>query len=100
GGPRELPSFPTRRSSDLLGWRRRLGLGAAGQRQGRRSSERLEQAAAVPIERLVGDLGGGNPQGVAQGHGHLREAGGFGWTILARSEEHTSELQSRENLVC
>src|SRR5690606_25484945 len=30
----------------------------------------------------------------------LKKAGVFGFTFHIRSEEHTSELQSRENLVC
>src|SRR5206468_12241525 len=74
GVHRDLHSFPTRRSSDL---RSRVGLGAL----------------------LVGYYDGGE----------LRYAGkvGTGYTreVLfdlrdRRSEEHTSELQSRSDLVC
>src|SRR5207302_9362509 len=63
GDHRDLHSFPTRRSSDLL-------VGSNG-------NLRLvvdDQTTVVPAEQAVG--------------------------ASARSEEHTSELQSRENLVC
>src|SRR5690606_40844476 len=79
--PRDLPSFPTRRSSDLDvdvhalllqllgdGAQERLGVGGV---------RRLLQGA-VDRECLHADRG----------------------TPARRSEEHTSELQSRENLVC
>src|SRR5690606_41597934 len=79
GDRRVLHSFPTRRSSDLRG---------ARHRQARRGALRSLQA------RLQGGI--------------LAERG---WRFKAstpicavsfdpRSEEHTSELQSRENLVC
>src|SRR5438874_6324417 len=64
---RDLPSFPTRRSSDLTIWPRR--------RRGRSSPTKRRpspSAAAGEERRLVGE----------------------------RSEEHTSELQSRRDLVC
>src|SRR5690606_41364575 len=51
---------------------------------------------SVPIRR-------GNRSGSRQGHAeHLGQAvhGGRCTHRVARSEEHTSELQSRENLVC
>src|SRR5690606_40718214 len=35
-----------------------------------------------------------------EAHAGIRLAGGDGLEQLVRSEEHTSELQSRENLVC
>src|SRR5690606_41293404 len=44
----------------------------------------VEEAVAPPVDDLVG------AQAAAQ----------FGLEGVARSEEHTSELQSRENLVC
>src|SRR5436309_13666714 len=65
GDPRDLHSFPTRRSSDLA------------RRQPRR------------------------PGGRVLRHGRRRRGGGRGEEHdRLRSEEHTSELQSRENLVC
>src|SRR5690606_41385473 len=73
GPHRDLHSFPTRRSSDL--------------------------------QRRAGESG--NPQWPADGRGVRgwhREAGSgnreLGRLDHPRSEEHTSELQSRENLVC
>src|SRR5690606_41728223 len=95
----ELPSFPTRRSSDLTGryalaLERFLGIQAQVFRRGAGGDDQgiagiggivaLEQERALRqgdfIDMVVDDLGG--------------EALGV------RSEEHTSELQSRENLVC
>src|SRR5690606_41921235 len=69
--PRVLHSFPTRRSSDLL----MQDIGA---------QPLLVDAAVLIFGEQSGD------------HDHeQRERGGH-----VRSEEHTSELQSRENLVC
>src|SRR5690606_41528282 len=70
---RHLHSFPTRRSSDL-----ETGADRGPVRQYRRGGVRLRHRAAEPrgpVQRRV-----------------RRQPG--------RSEEHTSELQSRENLVC
>src|SRR5690606_40982759 len=68
GAPRDLPSFPTRRSSDLIE--------AAITRAARGDRELI--AAMVVV-------------GTFESH----------WSRdIQRSEEHTSELQSRENLVC
>src|SRR5262249_61627238 len=75
-----LPSFPTRRSSDLDGARARTPLVEQADRDG----EAGHAAAEVvrPVDRIDGtnNFGRGMP--------------GF------RSEEHTSELQSLTNLVC
>src|SRR5690625_6488844 len=72
--PPPLHSFPTRRSSDLASHNQPaghvLGLGAGGERG----------------EGDLGDLGIGDPLP--------------GLAIEHRSEEHTSELQSRGHLVC
>src|SRR5436309_8535683 len=65
--PRDLHSFPTRRSSDLAQEPQGIGLTA------------LLLLGPGRLERPLAE-----PQGLLQ----------------ARSEEHTSELQSRENLVC
>src|SRR5690606_41533655 len=85
--PRGLHSFPTRRSSDLeiSQLARNLGL------------ERLEaefigeQEAAIKMFALLG-------------FSHLLRLEDYVKDMQAishdRSEEHTSELQSRENLVC
>src|SRR5690606_41503071 len=97
GDIRDLHSFPTRRSSDLV-----------------------TGDAEVAGERAAdGDIGNGE---VLDGDGFGFEGGGGGcfyhdcfflawgffgdgWRVSRtarpkRSEEHTSELQSRENLVC
>src|SRR5207302_8836653 len=93
-------SFPTRRSSDLL---------ADGVRFGRRTlhPERLQALGRVPLDGLVGIgelehpagngkwLLRGSPDGVNGNMSVIQFA-----YADERSEEHTSELQSRENLVC
>src|SRR5690606_41569603 len=80
-----LHSFPTRRSSDLrdLGPlpQRRSGHPQRARVHGR--NERLGLRA--PHRRQRADPDGGGTRGAAP---------------PLRSEEHTSELQSRENLVC
>src|SRR5690606_41067181 len=98
--PPQFHSFPTRRSSDLGGFVRRsafalafldYNLLASGAIDGdsqmlwRRSvNERVRQLA--PFLEFDGD-----PYPVVVD-------GGVQW-VIDRSEEHTSELQSRENLV-
>src|SRR5690606_41640539 len=79
--PRDLHSFPTRRSSDLVGSR--------GPPPGVQSGLRRLADAHAPhlgplLQRFPGELAG-----VLGGE-----------LVVERSEEHTSELQSRENLVC
>src|SRR5690606_40830950 len=83
-----LRSFPTRRSSDLTadatdlaGSPAAQGLSGAGHR-----------IRPLCAERGQAGPGAGSPALPSGGLGH--EA----WR--RRSEEHTSELQSRENLVC
>src|SRR5690606_41091761 len=84
-GHRDPPSFPTRRSSDLL---------VGGEPQRRRRQWRgvgpLRQLAPGPRQPPL------EPVGLTIHH-ELREDRHF---LNGRSEEHTSELQSRENLVC
>src|SRR5207302_8751850 len=91
--PRDLHSFPTRRSSDLVpeaiarglrvidlsgAWR----LQHRGNRQVYGFEDKDNQRAAVLQNEAV--------YGLPELHGEA----------IRRSEEHTSELQSRENLVC
>src|SRR5207302_10520056 len=94
------PSFPTRRSSDLFV--------SGGSLAGALRQARLTVAAAV---NLVGKVARGLDAVHAEGviHRDLKPENilldGKGEPLLAdfglaRSEEHTSELQSRENLVC
>src|SRR5690606_41537547 len=75
GGPRALHSFPTRRSSDLL-------LDHEYTQHGLRwSLLKGKERSRVAALRAAAEA--------------------LGLTVhLGRSEEHTSELQSRENLVC
>src|SRR5690606_39526187 len=91
GRPSVLHSFPTRRSSDL-GWesgndnvdnndRSRDKFNNGGNNGQWNREHTYVQSLGTPV---LGDTGPG-----ADAH-HMR----------ARSEEHTSELQSRENLVC
>src|SRR5690606_40059147 len=97
---RYLHSLPTRRSSDLSG----LGVAAyaafwilvpapetpedaAGRRRGRDWGQLLAYVAVTLGLAVL-------PWGAA---GIVQWA--F-WPFVLRSEEHTSELQSRENLVC
>src|SRR5207247_5615778 len=87
--PSHLPSFPTRRSSDLLcqgnqltrGFEPRI-LDMLGERDGRLG---IEHALLRRLKR-----------GDAQEAFHLAEH----FQVFLRSEEHTSELQSRVDLVC
>src|SRR5690606_41002648 len=94
---RGLPSFPTRRSSDLpiqqtppggkFGLIGKTGACDAGQRVV------VEHVVLAPVEDLHGHAGGQPDLNNKLAQQILLALGG-------RSEEHTSELQSRENLVC
>src|SRR5690606_40109888 len=92
-----LPSFPTRRSSDLGGVHAVFNApppvllleqaDAAGSR-----TIRVGVAARLPV--AVGDV-------LEAALPHCRhDADDLRITAERRSEEHTSELQSRENIVC
>src|SRR5207302_5285656 len=80
---RDLPSFPTRRSSDL----RLPGLALDVFRQ--RARCRTDRPGDV--DETAGLDRAAERQARVRSIGLLRRG---------RSEEHTSELQSRENLVC
>src|SRR5206468_11830830 len=85
--PRDLHSFPTRRSSDLPRRRKRLGF-----TQGARPLRPPEPGA----DRRAGGVRGDPAQ-----PGDERSAGRVERPqTVHRSEEHTSELQSRSDLVC
>src|SRR5690606_40176131 len=79
---RRLPSLPTRRSSDLVG-------PDADPRVDRNSSN----APTVTHRSARADA-------LAFPHGRATDRDTRSSCRRARSEEHTSELQSRENLVC
>src|SRR5690606_41772431 len=85
---RALPSFPTRRSSDL----RREKLAIARQHL---IPKQLEEHGLKPEQLTITD------EAVEEIIEHYtREAGVRNLERTIRSEEHTSELQSREKLVC
>src|SRR5690606_41824465 len=93
--PRDLRPFPTRRSSDLdypalHFW---VHGGAAG---GQQLRVIVQHDDAVVADAELDDL----IQGGAIAAGEWREIGVMFAAPPLRSEEHTSELQSRENLVC
>src|SRR5206468_11101307 len=79
---RDLHSFPTRRSSDLP---RQVDAGRAADR-------RVAERDPVGVDQRL-------PERL--GRGDVRRRGAFADRDPdARSEEHTSELQSRSDLVC
>src|SRR5690606_41863161 len=90
---RALPSFPTRRSSDLIDFD---GVGAVmkiGVEKGRSTRKDIKLG-------ICGEHGG-DPQSVMFCHKiGLDYVSCSPRRVPIRSEEHTSELQSRENLVC
>src|SRR5690606_42121956 len=94
--PRALHSFPTRRSSDLP-----VKCTFPGSTRSSLPRKRLPSRRALPFtiataltaKRYRIDSGGRSER--RQEPFELR-----GETVELRSEEHTSELQSRENLVC
>src|SRR5690606_41835088 len=91
GNPPDIPTFPTRRSSDLRqflhDFRLESGLVCKGLViDGDRGDTRL---AGKFKTRRTGTVG-------KDGRHFRRKIRG----AAGRSEEHTSELQSRENLVC
>src|SRR5690606_41957773 len=89
----DLPSFPTRRSSDLSSFQTQPAL--AWPRVATRRA-RLRPGASSD------DPSNWHRITVAQRPSGTTRRGPVGWPMGAdsRSEEHTSELQSRENLVC
>src|SRR5699024_12584618 len=93
----DLPSFPTRRSSDL-------GLAeVAGRPTGCTADRRGLPEPGVAEESFDGRARGPQALGHHSARGTHRTSktrGGARGTGGGRSEEHTSELQSRFDLVC
>src|SRR5690606_39384169 len=94
GTPSGLHSFPTRRSSDLDGLTqskpfKKMGIGSSP------TGELFLSNVHCGPERLLGGSEDSYGRSGAKGTFMQERAG-----VAARSEEHTSELQSRENLVC
>src|SRR5205085_10412993 len=81
--------FPTRRSSDLLARCR-----TSNWRRPRTRCQRRTRPARVVRACFGGNRKGANPDGLAH------RGCPTGGRRIARSEEHTSELQSQSNLVC
>src|SRR5690606_39654927 len=97
GDPRVLHSFPTRRSSDLSpDTAARLFTRPASVAK---SSTRHRRPDGSLPEAGVGLLSGACLMVMQSQRGHAFGPLSVPGRIL-RSEEHTSELQSRENLVC
>src|SRR3712207_8254440 len=94
GAHRHLPSFPTRRSSDLLK--------TAGSPQPRSPPASMMPQTSV----LIPAIDSAAPNGSSLGAFGSRDSGTSGTdrasapSAIGRSEEHTSELQSRQYLVC
>src|SRR5690606_41409049 len=70
------------------------------QRLERGGPELQAEDVAFPRQQVVVDVHAPHRAQVAADDGVGDDGGDFGGRRLARSEEHTSELQSRENLVC
>src|SRR5690606_40862081 len=94
---RYLPSFPTRRSSDLVLFAEAvLGIGFQMQEVGAdRPVAVLETGENDSVLHLRHLGAGADQQAVGRARRPRRVP-----DAARRSEEHTSELQSRENLVC
>src|SRR5690606_40435427 len=96
---RDLHSFPTRRSSDLLLERE----SAARASVATEATEALKRQAQVWAEEIAADSDIGGEKLEESKELAKRALDKYLPNVakaLARSEEHTSELQSRENLVC
>src|SRR5690606_40601841 len=94
GDHRALHSFPTRRSSDLRSSCSRISRAAKSMSVPQLNSTRTRDCPRVEVELTFVTL----PTVVI-----TSSMGRVTWDSTswgARSEEHTSELQSRENLVC
>src|SRR5690606_42024254 len=86
--PPALPSFPTRRSSDLSHTPRR-----STQKHAIESAPSSTTPSPPPMRPTWCIPTSSGRSGCSPGGRNLSRVG-------CRSEEHTSELQSRENLVC
>src|SRR5690606_41839752 len=98
GAPRVRPSFPTRRSSDLRGGNRRSSRDPTfATRTGSSTIRAAGSRTSASAARVT----------FSDDHEDDHDQVNAAWTreedpttARRRSEEHTSELQSRENLVC
>src|SRR5690606_39323899 len=90
---RELQSCPTRRSSDLIGNGAFIGSNSALVAPVSIGDHAYVASGSVITEDVPEDA-------LAFGRARQKTLPGKGRELRERSEEHTSELQSRENLVC
>src|SRR5207249_9681031 len=95
-----LPSFPTRRSSDLING----PVGLQPETVDRRGAQShivadRERCGNRRIARLLTEIRARKRGTAVERNGHGGDGPVF-WSKRARSEEHTSELQSRFDLVC
>src|SRR5690606_41938964 len=95
----DLHSFPTRRSSDLIvgtitGFT--LTLDVTG------GKDNTGSFLGLPKEswQVYGSTDSSTDSSTRATFGTLTNSSQWVFSVTSRSEEHTSELQSRENLVC
>src|SRR5690606_42121405 len=90
-----LHSFPTRRSSDLKN-EQQQATKALEQQNAQQKAQEHQQKAGEKLKELGQSMDKqmqtGSQESLEEDAKMLRQ--------ILRSEEHTSELQSRENLVC
>src|SRR5690606_41785221 len=96
--PRRPPSFPTRRSSDLSATLENLEAVSGALALQRRDLSELVVAARASAQELEATLRA--TRGAVEGLDRELVSELPALVEKLRSEEHTSELQSRENLVC
>src|SRR5690606_42134425 len=98
--PPDLHSFPTRRSSDLAVKKLKVGNGLdAGVQVGPLISQDGLEKVKVHVKDAI-DRGAKLLTGGKAKQGLFYQPTVLANVAASRSEEHTSELQSRENLVC
>src|SRR5207244_11279203 len=97
---RDLHSFPTRRSSDLQRSQGTTGTDNKAERDDPEATERTAHSGATDQSTKVAacELEARCLQVASE----VQELPGENWSMssLIRSEEHTSELQSPDHLVC
>src|SRR5690606_42049632 len=90
GDHRDLHSFPTRRSSDLTPSRSAISCHDQPSERAFSTCSASRRSASTRSDRTARRPTSGS----------VLLAASMSTGSMARSEEHTSELQSRENLVC
>src|SRR5690606_41258588 len=93
---RSIPPFPTRRSSDLVGGFDEAYVNGCEDIDLCLRLKRAGHRHYTANESIIAHHKGASPGRKTHNDANLVRLK----SIWARSEEHTSELQSRENLVC